>query len=55
MIRKTSTYHADSLTEALDKFIYNRDKTSIGKLFSIKENGKNIINAIYSVFPVIAL
>ncbi len=54
-IRKTSTYHTASVTKALDKFVYNRDKTSIGKLITFKENGKNIMDAIFSVFPAITL
>ena len=55
MNRQKSVYYANSLTEALDRFKYNRDKTCIGKLFSLKENGRNIMDVIASVFPAITV
>ena len=49
------TYQAASLTEALARFKHNHAKTHIGKLLSLKENGKNIMNVICSVFSDITL
>jgi DNA polymerase III delta subunit len=49
------TYQATSLTEALSRFKRNHAKTHIGKLLSFKENGKNIMDAIFSVFSAITM
>lgn len=48
-------YQATSLTEALARFKHNHAKTHIGKLLALKENDKNIMDSIFSVFSAITL
>ena len=48
-------YQAASLTEALARFKHNHAKTHIGKLLTLKENGKNIMDVIFSIFSDMTL